>query len=137
MPATTEKYAKQKMASLLDRVGSELARAAAVGDEESIHDFRVSIRRFTQALRVFSQFVHPPKAKKIRRKLREAMDLASEVRNCDIAGELLERAGVPARSPARRKLAFSRKEAYERLLESVRGLNRRNFSRKWRERLGL
>lgn len=60
-----------------------------VNDPETIHDLRVAIRRFTQCLRAFAQFFDATRVKRIRKRLRKILKRAGEVRNYDIAIELL------------------------------------------------
>ena len=83
------KYALNQGSKLLRKLVFHLNRAALLHDPDSIHDVRVAIRRFQQFLSVFEQFVPRGKAKKIRRQLREVMELSGEVRNPDIASALL------------------------------------------------
>src|SRR5215831_18368123 len=51
-------YAEAKLAARLKKISSTLRRAAKDPDDpENIHDLRVAIRRFTQALRVFKDLL--------------------------------------------------------------------------------
>jgi CHAD domain-containing protein len=137
MTETIGEYARRQAATLLDRLAYQVSRAARRSDAETIHDLRVSIRRFTQCLRVFGQFLPGGKRKKIRKKLRGAMELAAEVRNCDITIELLSAAGVSAQSQTTRTLRQRRDAAQKLLTKTVKTWNQRNFSRRWRENLEL
>jgi len=75
--------------------------------------------------------------KALRRKLGEIMGLASEVRNRDIALDLLRAARFPAGSAIARSLAQERKEAVSALEASLKRWSRRDCEKKWRARLGL
>lgn len=132
-----EAYAKEQVAHLLDRLAYQVSRAAKQGDEETIHDLRVAIRRFTQSLRVFGKFLPRSAARKIRRKLKSLMQIAAEVRNRDIAVQLIVAAGVPARSGIVPALRAERNEQQKALVSAIKAWNRRSFSRKWRDRLKL
>jgi CHAD domain-containing protein len=91
------RYAEAKLASRLKKVSSTLRRAAKdPEDPENIHDLRVAIRRFTQALRVFQDLLDGARVRKMRRRLKKIMDLCGAVRNCDVALEVLRAARVPA-----------------------------------------
>jgi CHAD domain-containing protein len=76
------------------RLRSEMRRAMRIPeDAEAIHDLRVAIRRFTQCLRTFEQFLNRKHARKMRRRLRRLMDSCGAARNVDIACGVLEAAG--------------------------------------------
>jgi CHAD domain-containing protein len=61
-------------------------------DPAAVHDLRVAIRRFSQALRIFPEVVGQGPAKKIRRKLKKVMSTLGAVRNLDVALEILHAA---------------------------------------------
>jgi CHAD domain-containing protein len=69
-------------------------RAAAKSPEDpsAVHDLRVTIRRFGQALRLFPEVFGAGAAKKIKRRLKKMMSLLGEVRNLDIALDVLRAA---------------------------------------------
>jgi CHAD domain-containing protein len=91
------RYAEAKLAARLKKISSTLRRAARdPEDPENIHDLRVAIRRFTQALRVFQDLLDRGRERKMRRRLKRIMDLCGAVRNCDVALEVLRAARVPA-----------------------------------------
>ena len=43
-------------------------------DPEAVHGLRVSIRRFTQCLRIFDQLLDPAAPKQLRKRLRKLME---------------------------------------------------------------
>ncbi|MBK5293347.1 MAG: CHAD domain-containing protein [Acidobacteriia bacterium] len=89
------KFAAEQTASRGKKLHSELRRAMRTPeDPEAIHDLRVAIRRFTQCLRTFRQFLDRNSTKKIRRRLRKVMDACGAARNIDIALEVLAAAGA-------------------------------------------
>jgi CHAD domain-containing protein len=132
-----DKYASAQASRRLDRFAFELRRAAKSGDADSIHDLRVSIRRFSQCLRVFGQFFPAREAKKIRRRMRRILDLAAEVRNRDIAVELSEQAGVRPDSTLPLRLSQERKQTEQELVRMLKRWGRRELSAKWRGQLRL
>jgi CHAD domain-containing protein len=129
-------FARTQTATLLDRLAYQAGRAAKRSDEETVHDLRVAIRRLGQCLRVFGPLL-PGKTRKVRRKLRAAMRLAAEVRNCDVALELVTTVGAGPRTVVVQQLRERRAAAHERLLREVKRWKRRNFSLRWRDRMGL
>jgi CHAD domain-containing protein len=130
-------YAHQQARTLLRRLAYELTQTARHGDTDSVHDLRVSIRRFSQCLRVFGQFLPGSEAKKIRRQLKEIMRVASEVRDHDITLDLLENAGIPKNSRVAAAIVKQRKQAEKTLISVLRHSSHDNFSSKWRAKLEL
>ena len=107
-------YALESISELLKRLATEAERARGARDEDPIHDLRVAIRRFGRSLRVFSQYVPRKPAREIRKKLRHAMALAGDVRNRDIALNLLRKARIDAPAAA----LASERELAARILAS-------------------
>jgi CHAD domain-containing protein len=131
-----QRYARDRASSLLRRLSFRMNRAAKLRDADSTHDLRVAIRRFEQCLQIFHQFL-PGGHKKIRRRLRKIMELSGEIRNRDIALDLLKQAGMSARSALTTRLLRERREIQSRLLASLDRWGNRDLSRKWGSRLGL
>ena len=130
-------YTRLQTAILLLRLAFEVGNAAKSPDASAIHDLRVAIRRLNVCLRVFAQFYPGRSAKRIRRQLEGLMELAGEVRNCDIALELLATAGLSAKIAMAVRLRDERRKTSSRLSREVRLWKNRGFSRKWRTRLEL
>jgi CHAD domain-containing protein len=130
-------YARKQTSALLRRLAFRMNRAAKLRDADSIHDLRVAIRRFEQCLQIFHQFLSGGHKKKIRRRLRKIMELSGEIRNRDIALDLLKQAGLPARSALAARLLRERRENQSTLLASFDRWGDRDLFRKWGSRLGL
>lgn len=133
---TTREYALQRARLLLKRLEREMHRVAELRNADSIHDLRVSIRRFQQCLAVFAQFFPHGHTKKIRRRLRQVMELAGKIRNRDIAAKLHQESGgrstillVQWRGEAR--------ELHEEMRRLLLRLERRDLVRRWGSRLEL
>lgn len=122
---------------MLRRFEFEMNRAARTGSAESIHDLRVAIRRLSQGLRLFRQFFPRGAHKRIRRALKTITAQAARVRNCDVALELLDKAGLAADSPLAERLRGERDAASRALRAALTRWSRRGAWRKWREALGL
>jgi len=101
-------------------------------DAEAIHKLRVAIRRFTQALRVFQDSFDPAHIRKIRRRLSKLMELCGAARNCDIAVDVLNAAGVPAGKSLQRELRHLRSRAERDLVERLSDKDSRLDTRRWR-----
>jgi CHAD domain-containing protein len=130
-------YARDRGALLLRRLAFCMNRAARLRDPDSIHDLRVSIRRFQQCLVVFEQFFPRGQAKKIRARLHQIMQIAGEIRNRDIALELFEKSGLPADPALTLRLRQEGREFHAELQGLLARWGRRDVSRRWGARLGI
>jgi CHAD domain-containing protein len=134
---TIEEHARIQTGLLLRRLTIQVSRAAKSCDEKAVHDLRVSIRRLSRCLRVFSRFYPEGSWKKIRRRLKTLMEAAGPVRDMDIAMEFMDEMGVGKRSPLVHRLTESRRAARRELEREVRTWKERGFAKKWRTTLGL
>lgn len=130
-------YARLQTAVLLRRFAFQVNRTSQSGDAESIHDLRVSIRRFSRCLRVFAQFYPNGTWKRLRSQLSELMGMAGAVRDRDIALELLADAEISERASIVTQFQSEREQLAAALTVELRRWKRRDFSRKWRRRLEL
>jgi len=134
---TMRDFARDRATVLLGRFVFQMNRAARLRDAESVHDLRVSIRRLQQCLVVFGQFLPHAQVKKIRRRLHQIMQIAGEVRNRDIALELLGKSGMLAEAAISRRWrneAGELRSEFQRLLEHRA---RPDLAERWLRRLGL
>jgi CHAD domain-containing protein len=124
--------APAKARQSLKKLKSALRVAARhPGKEKSVHDLRVTIRRFKQVLQVYA--AHFDRSRKMRRGLRSLMDLCGAARNCDVAVEVLEAAGVPASRTLKIKLAKRREAATHELAGELKDWHIRAHMRRWEE----
>ncbi|HRJ20834.1 MAG TPA: CHAD domain-containing protein, partial [Bryobacteraceae bacterium] len=89
-------FARGETEARMARFFEELERATRAPDEEAVHDLRVSIRRFSQALRIFAPLLPGKAVKKIRGRMKVVMDAAAVVRDLDVGMEALAELGVEA-----------------------------------------
>ena len=82
-----DEFARYSLQRLLDRASQEWRHCAQVTDPDAIHDFRVSLRRFGEAIRLFKMLLPKAGRRQVRRELRQAMRLAGRTRDVDIACE--------------------------------------------------
>ena len=85
MMDSIDRFARTHASHLRKNARRQARHAAKHSDEEAIHDLRVSIRRLSECLREFGQFLPPQKTKRTLKRLHKLMDLAAEIRNRDIA----------------------------------------------------
>ena len=105
---------------------------AAQADEDSVHHLRTSIRRLSECLRTFDSVFPGGEAGRLRRKLKKLMDLAAEVRNRDIAGELFLKAGVNLNDPLLARLNREKQTSRQTLLDKLSDLTERKRPERWR-----
>ena len=130
-------YAGQQTALLLGRLSVAVNRAARDADAASIHDLRVAMRRLSRCLRVFAPLYPDGSWKKMRRRIASLLAAAGAVRDCDIALELVARAGVSRRNAMVTQLAAQRRKAGRDLLLEIRRWKSLDYPRQWRSRLEL
>ena len=121
----------------LNRFTKQVEQTSRNADADAVHDLRVSIRRFGQCLRIFPEFFPAGKRKRVRRRLRKVMDRAAEVRNRDIARELLAQAGVTEGAAVIRRFAADRRSAAKDLVAALQSWQSRGLGRRWGGQLEL
>ena len=128
----TRLFAAEQADRLLSRLAFQLNRTIKSHDADQVHDLRVAIRRFTQALIAFQPCFPRREVRTIRRRLKKFMVLAGDVRNCDIAMKLLSKLKVPASIAVLREFRNKRKEAEQPFLGSLKRWVARRSSSRWR-----
>ena len=127
-----ESFAIQKFEELIDAVVFGLHDAARLDDADAVHRLRVSVRRFQQALRVFEQYLSRRGVKQIRSQLKKAMSAAGDLRNRDIAIDLVRKSGQDFP-----ELRASRADSRKAFRATLREIGRKDLALKWRSALGL
>ncbi len=118
-PVLSHRRADAKARASLKLLRAALRAAAKNPDKEkSIHNLRVSIRRFKQTLRVYAAYFDH--TGKMRRGLRGLMDLCGQARDCDVALEVLEAAEVPAGHAVKAALKRRRVHATHQLAQTLK-----------------
>ena len=124
MTDSIDLFARRHGSRLLKKLAEEVEGARRHPDEKAIHDLRVSIRRLSQCLNEFQQFFHPRKTKKTLKRLHRLMTLAAEMRNRDIAIEL-----IGAADPGLVLiLGHEREQAKRKLVKALRDWRRGDIS---------
>jgi CHAD domain-containing protein len=131
------KLIRSQTAKRLKKLDAELRRVARKQkDANSIHDLRVSIRRFRQELTVFEPWFGSKTIKPVRRFLRRLMRKCGMVRNCDVAIEVLQASGAGAPALFDR-IKKERKQTGRRLADEIEDWRKRNRIANFRDRLKL
>ena len=134
---TLREHVRSHTATLLRRLAFEVRQTSVRGDEDSIHDLRVSIRRLRECLRTFERLYPSAARKKVRSELKKLMKSAERVRSADIAIELLQKAGINDAAPLLIEIREQRLVYSSALQEELKALAARPYTRTWREALGL
>jgi len=130
-------FANEQIASRLGKLAFQVSYTASVRNADAIHDLRVAIRRFSQSVTIFASLLPKQEAKRVRKRLRRIMEVAGQVRDCDIALEFLDEAGVPGDDALRAAIVAERTEHEKNLLDKIGRWSRSNVSAKWRSALRL
>jgi len=136
MSADIQSFASEQAGKLLSQLAFEITRTLKSCDPETVHDLRVSIRRFNQLLRVLKPCFLGKEMRKIRRQLKTIMNSAGEVRNCDIALKLLSKAADGEGVNLSLSIKDQRRLCERELLGLLRPWRDRKSSAKWRATLG-
>lgn len=131
----TGSHASESVTKLLERLAFEVNHTLHAGDADAVHDLRVSIRRFSQSLVVFKDAFPSKDVKKIRRRLKELMELTNGPRDCDVAMKLLPKSELKSAAALEPAIRAHRKEQLRLLIPALRGFGARGTSAKWRASL--
>src|SRR5882724_21537 len=131
----TRKFASDHAQKLLGQLAFEINRVAKSRDPESVHDLRVSLRRFSQTLHLFEDCFPGRKIHKINLRVKRVMWSADELRNFDTTLRLLSKARRSGSSALRSKLQARRKESERLLAALLKRWTERKSSVKWRTAL--
>jgi len=128
-------FASALLRRSLKRLELQSSRACKSAGPGPVHDLRVSIRRFTQTVQVFKPCFSTKEVKRVQRASKKVMDLAGNVRDLDIAVELLGRFRSTEALELRSKLEKKRKDASRVLADRLQRWVRRRTCSKWQRQL--
>jgi CHAD domain-containing protein len=132
--ASIHDYAFEQMNRLLAKLTDQVHRAAQTPGPDEIHDLRVSVRRFSQALELFAGFLPKKQVKEIRGMLKDLMRLTSAIRDRDITLEFLKETGHAGYVPRVEK----ERGTYERQFTTMlRRWTKQDVQTQWRSGLAL
>jgi CHAD domain-containing protein len=132
---TTASFASASIARQLERLAYQVGVTSHSPGTENIHDLRVAVRRFVQAMMTFREGLPGREVKRIRRKLKLMMDHAGAVRDRDVTLRILAKCPVPGAEAVRERLAEERKAELPALAAAMRRWSARRSSSKWRTAL--
>lgn len=108
---TLTEHARAALRERIERVEAQTGLALKKCGEDEVHDFRVAVRRLSQALRVFGGLLPGKEAKRMRKALKPALDAAAQVRDLDVDSDLLARLGLRKDHPLLEKMRSDREGA--------------------------
>lgn len=123
-------FARRETLARCERVLAEIDRISRNAGEDEVHDLRVSIRRFSQAVRIFDPLL-PKRARKIVKRARTLLTAAGEVRDLDVGIERLLKLGVPEQDPLLLSMHESRRRLSLQLLGEVFNLRAAAPEQSW------
>ena len=123
-------FARRETFARCERVLAEIDRISRNAGVDEVHDLRVSIRRFTQAVRIFDPLL-PKRARKIVKRVRTLLAAAGEVRDLDVGIERLLKLGVPEQDPLLLSMHESRRRLSLQLLGEVFNLRAAAPEQSW------
>jgi len=134
-PPPSQPWPVQRASELLDLLAREMHRAAKHPDADAIHDVRVAIRRLRQCLNVFAPLFPFRASKKLRKRVRQLLKAAGEVRNLDIAIDLLKKARLARAGPLISAIREDRVKSEKAFALALAKLDDSGIAGKWRAKL--
>ncbi len=128
-------FVSDAIARSLERLQEEAGAALRAQGAERVHDLRVAVRRFTQALAAFRDVLPRAETKQIRRELKSLMDAAGEVRDFDIALKILSKCPLDGVAVLRAKLSAERSKSARALGDALRRWKSGGGASRWAEQL--
>lgn len=122
-----------KTNELLDHLSTQVRRTLKNADPDQVHDLRVASRRFAQILTILGGASGAHGVAKMRRRVKETIQLAGSVRDCDIAQKLIAKSKGSVRLQSR--LRRRRVETQRELADGLKHWIDRGTAEKWRAKL--
>jgi CHAD domain-containing protein len=122
-----------RVADLLDSLDLQIRQTLKTPSADQVHDLRVAMRRFVQALVVLQSAT--PGVKGIEKDLKSPMKRSGEVRDLDIAMKFLAESEVESAASIIARIKQERRKAHARLKQALRQMVQRGSIAKWRSKL--
>lgn len=113
----------------------EAGRAVKSGGIEAVHDLRVAVRKFRQILKILKPWLPPEESQLLRGEMKDLMARAGEVRDLDIAVDLLRKLHVPKNRRILAEIHERRGAAAHALQACIRDFRVRDTAAAWRRAL--
>jgi CHAD domain-containing protein len=134
---TRTEHARKALRARIEKLDEQIDLALKKCGEDEVHDFRVAVRRLSQALRVFAELLPGKEARKMRKALKPALDAAAHVRDLDVDSELLARLGLRRDHPLLEKMRSDRERGALGFLGHLYLLRSQGVPQDWLGRLEM
>lgn len=128
-------FVSETTTKLLERLAFQVNTTLHSHHADPVHDLRVAIRRFHQALVAFRGVLPRREVKRVRRKLKTLIDAAGGVRDCDVLIKMLGKRDLPGVAALKKKVQEHRKAAVPVLVAALERWVAQRSSSKWRSAL--
>ncbi len=125
------RFAKLSLDARLMRLLEEIERCALRAGVDEVHDLRVSIRRFSQALRLFASLLSSKPVKSMRKALRPVLEAAGSVRDLDVGMERLLDEGLEEHNTVLEEMRVERRRGELALRGRLLLLKSKEPARTW------
>ncbi len=133
---TAEPTPRSMVRPLLAQLARKVRAAEkSPGDPDAVHDLRVAIRHFSQAVRILPQVFDRPLAKAVKRRLKKVMGLLGALRNRDIAPEILQAAGVTPDETLLKEIEKNRRTGQKHLARQLESWRKQEVLREWKTKM--
>lgn len=102
------KFVPAQLANRWTQAAAEIERSRSALGVDEVHDLRVALRRYNEALRLFEPWTGRRYSKALRERMKPLRQTAGEVRDLDVAGDLLRKSGSAISLDARRAEAAAK-----------------------------
>jgi len=135
------RFSVEQSSRLLRSLNVQTARASRFAGIEAVHDLRVAVRKFRQVLKILKPWLPDEESCLLRRELKDLMARAGDVRDRDIALQLLRAMHAPENAPRQRgimtELHKARAASAHALHQNLRDFHVRNTGAAWMRALKL
>jgi len=107
--ASPARFADVALRGRLAKLLEQIERCSTKPGAEEVHDLRVSIRRFSQALRIFASLLPAKPVRTMRKALHPVMEAAGCVRDLDVGVERLIEEGLEEHNPVVEEMRAERR----------------------------
>jgi CHAD domain-containing protein len=132
----TEPTPRSMVRPLLAQLAKRVRAAEQSPDDpDAVHDLRVAIRHFHQAIRILPQAFDRPLAKSVKRRLKKVMSLLGALRNRDIAPEILQAASVTPDEALLKEIQKDRRTGQKHLARQLESWQKQEVLREWKTKM--
>lgn len=129
--APPSRFAEIALQGRFAKLLEQIDRCAAKPGADEVHDLRVAIRRFSQALRIFASMLGDKPVKTMLKALHPVMEAAARVRDLDVGAERLIEEGLEEHDPVVEEMHAERRRGEMALCGRLLLLKSKEPERVW------